>query len=89
MDTHVVKVYSTAFHGLHSIRQIRKFLSEESTKKALEAKAPVYIRDLLKPKVAGGILYHQIYDQRLLQVPKTKCKILWRSSFRPFRSIVM
>ena len=128
MDTHVVKVCITAFRGLHSIRQIRKLLSEESTKtlvhafvtshldyccpllyripkyqcdwlqkmlyaaarvicvipkfdhitpfliklhwlpfyskiqlkilllvfKALEAKAPVYIRDLLKPKVAGG-----------------------------------
>ena len=74
MDTHVVKVCITAFHGLHSIRQIRKFLSEESTKKALEAKAPVHIRDLLKPKAAGGILYDQIYNQRLLQVPKTKCK---------------
>ena len=128
MDTHVVKVCSKAFRGLHTIRQIRKFFSEESTKtlvdafvmshldycnsllygipkyqcdwlqkilnaaarvicvipkfdhitpfliklhwlpvysqiqlkilllvfKALEANAPVYIRDLLKPKVAGG-----------------------------------
>ena len=125
MDSHVVKVCITGFRGLHSIRQIRKFFSEESTKtlvhafvtshldycsclqhgipkyqcdclqkilnaaarviptfdhitpiliklhwlpvyskiqlkilllavKALEAKAPVCIRDLLKPKAAGG-----------------------------------
>ena len=126
--THVVKVCSKAFRGLHTIRHIGKFLAEESTKslvhafvtshldycnsllygipkyqcdglqrilnaaarvicvipkfnhitpftiklhwllvyfwiqlkilllvlKTLEGKAPVYIRDLLKPKVAGG-----------------------------------
>ena len=32
MNTHVVKVCSKAFSGLYAIRQIRKFLSEESTK---------------------------------------------------------
>ena len=37
MDSHVVKVCITAFRGLHSIRQIRKFLSEESTKTLVHA----------------------------------------------------
>ena len=37
MDTHVVKVCSKAFRGLHTIRQIRKFLSEESTKTLVHA----------------------------------------------------
>ena len=37
MDTHVVKVCSKAFRGLHTIRQIRKFLSEESTKTLVNA----------------------------------------------------
>ena len=41
--------------------------------KALEGKAPVYIRDLLKTKVAGGYALRSD-NQRLLQVPKTKCK---------------
>ena len=41
--------------------------------KALEGKAPVYIRDLLKPKVAGGYSLRSD-NQRLLQVSKTKCK---------------
>ena len=128
MDTHAVKVCSKAVRGVYTIRQIKKFLSEQSTKtlvhafiasyldycnsllygrpnfqcdrlqkilnaaarvicvipkfdhitpfpiklhclpvyfriqfkilllvcKALEGKAPLYIRDLLKPKVAGG-----------------------------------
>ena len=33
----------------------------------------MYIRDLLKPKVAGGYTLRSD-NQRLLQVPKTKCK---------------
>ena len=42
----------------------------------------MYIRDLLKPKVAGGYTLRSD-NQKLLQVPKTKCK-----SFRD-RSILM
>ena len=41
--------------------------------KALEGKAPVYIRDLLKTKVEGDYTLRSD-NQRLLQVPKTKCK---------------
>ena len=41
--------------------------------KALESKASVDIRDLMKPKVAGGYTLRSD-NLRLLQVPKTKCK---------------
>ena len=167
MNTQAAKVCSKASHGLYSIRQIRKFLSEEWTNtlvhafvtshldycksllyripkcqrdqvqkivnaaawmiclipkfdhtapfliklhwlpvysriqfkilllvfKGLEGKASVFIRDLLKPKVAGGYTLRSD-NKRLLQFPKTKCTswILNPESWilnRPFRSIFM
>lgn len=37
LDTHVVKVCGKAFRDLYTIRQIRKFISEESTKTLVHA----------------------------------------------------
>ena len=37
MSSHVGKVCSKAFRGLYNIRQIRKFLSEDSTKTLIHA----------------------------------------------------
>ena len=37
MDTHITKVCSAAFYYLHNIRQIRKYLSRESTETRVHA----------------------------------------------------
>ncbi|CAH3173870.1 unnamed protein product, partial [Porites evermanni] len=40
MNTHIGKVCSKAFRGLYNIRQIRKYLSAESTKCLIHAFLP-------------------------------------------------
>ena len=37
MSIHIGKIFSKVFHGLYKIRQIRKFLSPESTKTLVHA----------------------------------------------------
>ena len=43
MDTHVVKVCSKAVRGVYTIRQIKKFLSEQSTKTLVHAFIASYL----------------------------------------------
>jgi exonuclease III len=43
MDVHIGKICSKAFRGLYKIRQIRKFLSEESTKTLIHAFVTVHL----------------------------------------------
>ncbi|CAH3146341.1 unnamed protein product, partial [Porites evermanni] len=48
MNTHTGKVCSKAFRGLYNIRQIRKYLSAESTKCLIHAFLPQYQYDRLQ-----------------------------------------
>ncbi len=43
MDVHIGKICSKGFRGLYKIRQIRKFLSEESTKTLIHAFVTVHL----------------------------------------------
>ena len=63
MNTHVVKVCSKAFRGLHTIRHTRKFLAEESTKSLVHA----------------FVTSHLDYSNSLLYgMPKNECDRLQR-----------
>ena len=92
MNVHVGKVCSKAFRGLYNIRQIRKFLSMESTKTLVHAFVtshldycnsllfPDYIADLLleKPDCSCQLRSN---DQGLLLIPKTRAKTLGDRAF--------
>ena len=55
MNTHIAKVCSKAFRGLYNIRQIRKYLSAESTKCLIHAFVTSHLgADHLTSEGGGG-----------------------------------
>jgi len=84
LNTHVVKVCSKAFRGLHISRHIRKFLAEESNKSLVHAFVTSYL-DYCNSPLYGIPKYQCDRLQRILNAAaRVVCVIPKFNHITPF-----